>query len=492
MRPGGGKPNRGRRRSGASGGGPGRRKAREDSASGSRPEGSRPEGARQGARPGGASEEAELKHEVARDSGGTIHNARAIEREAGSDPEHPAAAPAIAASDGGGLYCCVCGSPLRRVFGSSGTRRWHFALREAEASACGHEPETEAHRAAKVALHERLEECMEESLAGQGWQAHLEKALENGRRPDVLAVNSVSGERVAFEVQYADMSREQLAARRRDYASLSVADLWLLGHHRLEKSRDLLARELAAAGDQRLIYISDTEVTEVLSALSGSSPWGSWSLEEVDSRHRRRALAHPARRDIPGKKDTKGRGTPLCSAVVEPLSGVRLLSGAGGYESASGEVHASLRDSYRDAERLQRIGTEAIRYHRALQAREHDAAAAARGRLLDLLKADRDACLARGLPEPVRAAPEAVRKELLSQREADLAVFASALRWKSAVYALLAEGVSERLAADRVLASVDHRKDAGLRAAREAARCLAALVREDSGGNRGENRSMSP
>lgn len=124
----------------------------------------------------------------------------------------------------GRLRCAVCSSALVAKFGRR--RRWHFASdRRADgAGYCDHEPETEAHRALKTALHQ----FFEESLSSRGWSVYAERRLENTRRPDVLLV-SPTGSRVAIEAQFSRISAEILGRRREAYAASAVEDLWLAG-----------------------------------------------------------------------------------------------------------------------------------------------------------------------------------------------------------------------------------------------------------------------
>jgi hypothetical protein len=65
----------------------------------------------------------------------------------------------------GRLRCAVCSAPLLAKFGRR--RRWHFASdpRADGTANCDHEPETEAHRALKMALCQ----VFEEALSPSGW-----------------------------------------------------------------------------------------------------------------------------------------------------------------------------------------------------------------------------------------------------------------------------------------------------------------------------------
>lgn len=226
-----------------------------------------------------------LKHEVALlshpgDRGDEEVRAPELQAECAGDPGHPKARGVIAASVAGRLRCPVCGSVVQRVFpggdpgkapgrrpgsepgrdagiagddsGAEPPRRWHFRRRRGEGE-CDHEGETVAHREAKTALARALGETLPE-----GWVVLLEERLENGRRPDVLAVHrdGASEARVAFEVQYARISRAHWRARRDDYAALGVPDYWLLGAEtRWGRSRDDLRKALAGEPGQRVLYV---------------------------------------------------------------------------------------------------------------------------------------------------------------------------------------------------------------------------------------------
>lgn len=197
-----------------------------------------------------------LKHEVALlvGAGGEEEEIRAprLKEECGGDPDHPHARKAIAASRAGRLRCPVCGSVVERVFPSpeSSVERWHFRRRRGEGE-CDHEGETVAHREAKQALAAALGEV----LGPEGWEVFEEKRLENGRRPDVLAEHA-GGARVAFEVQYADISRSGWRKRQRDYDALGVPVYWFLGaEKRYGRRRDDLRSALEEEAGQRVIFV---------------------------------------------------------------------------------------------------------------------------------------------------------------------------------------------------------------------------------------------
>lgn len=176
--------------------------------------------------------------------------APALYKRCGGEPGHPLAQRVEKVSQDGRLQCVVCGARLIKKFGRQ--KAWHFAS-AAGYGACDHEPESVAHRTAKLALRDALHQ----SLLRQ-WEVKEDVRLENGRRPDVLATNTLNGARVAFEVQYADLAERELQTRRKDYEALGVRDVWILGHtrtHRTEPERDSLAASLAKASNQRTLYV---------------------------------------------------------------------------------------------------------------------------------------------------------------------------------------------------------------------------------------------
>lgn len=176
--------------------------------------------------------------------------APALWERCGGDSGNPEARRISVASKGRLLKCAVCGVAVKKVFGTK--KRWHFA-RFPGAPSCDHENETVEHRESKFALYHALK-----SRLPSGWSVHLEKRLENDRRPDVLASNE-GGVRVAFEVQYADLSEKDWRMRHEDYAKLGVRDVWMLGHAREGNRRDALANVLATTAGQRILYIGQRE-----------------------------------------------------------------------------------------------------------------------------------------------------------------------------------------------------------------------------------------
>lgn len=220
-----------------------------------------------------------LRHEVALvlpgGGGEEVREVRAPDLEVfcGRDPDHPEAKRILRASREELLRCAVCETRLAKKFGW--VNAWHFAQVPGERS-CDHEAETVDHREAKLALLEALRRTL--SGGPRGWLVQAERPLtDSRRRPDVLAEHTASGIRVAFEVQYADLSEEEWRKRHEDYAAAGVRDVWLLGHHR-EGRRDVLASVLAREDGQRLAYLGRRfgeeghRIREVLFASASRDP----------------------------------------------------------------------------------------------------------------------------------------------------------------------------------------------------------------------------
>lgn len=194
-----------------------------------------------------------LRHEVALVSPGDREvRAPRLQEECDGDPDHPLAKEVIAASRAGNLRCPVCGGTVERVFPppESVRQRWHFRRRSGSGE-CDHEGESIPHRDTKISLADALKVTLPES-----WTVLLEHRLENRRQPDVLAVHE-NGSRVAFEVQYANISRSAWLRRHRDYAAIGVRVYWLLGAEtRWGRSRDDLRSAVETPGNgQRVIYV---------------------------------------------------------------------------------------------------------------------------------------------------------------------------------------------------------------------------------------------
>lgn len=178
-----------------------------------------------------------------------------LQEECGGDPNHPLAQEVIGYSRAGRLRCPACGGVVERVFPlpESVRNRWHFR-RKGGSGECDHEGETVAHRETKLAVAAALLE----SLAPAGWEVAPEKRLENGRRPDILCEHVAHGLRVAFEVQYANLSRASWRRRQDDYDSLGIPVYWLLGaetRFQRRKGRDDLRSALENEPGQRIIYV---------------------------------------------------------------------------------------------------------------------------------------------------------------------------------------------------------------------------------------------
>lgn len=220
-----------------------------------------------------------LQHEVAfvlpGDGRDEAREVRAPDLEAfcGREPDHPEAEKISRASREKLLCCAVCGTRLAKKFGR--VNAWHFAQRPGEGR-CDHEAETVEHREAKLALLEALRLAL--PGGPHGWRVEAERPLADGRRrPDVLAEHAARGVRVAFEVQYADLSGEEWWERHEDYAALSVRDVGLLGHHR-EGRRKVLASVLAREYGQRLACLGRRSgeeghrIREAMFALASRDP----------------------------------------------------------------------------------------------------------------------------------------------------------------------------------------------------------------------------
>ncbi|MFE8940969.1 hypothetical protein ACFYNX_26230 [Streptomyces sp. NPDC007872] len=69
----------------------------------------------------------------------------------------------------------------------------------------------------------------------RGWRVHVDDTpitMPDGlRRPDILAISPDGAARVAFEVQYSELTGEQWRARHSFYARAGVVDIWLFAHH---------------------------------------------------------------------------------------------------------------------------------------------------------------------------------------------------------------------------------------------------------------------
>lgn len=99
---------------------------------------------------------------------------------------------------------------------------------------------------------------------------------QRSRIADVM-VTFPSGARVAFEVQYAQLSIEEWRARHESYRAQGIADVWLWGHTRLRKSRssydppfrlDDVQDEVRAAG--QAVHWLNPETGELATAVTVS------------------------------------------------------------------------------------------------------------------------------------------------------------------------------------------------------------------------------
>ncbi|MGC5266684.1 hypothetical protein ACPXCO_37355 [Streptomyces cyaneofuscatus] len=133
----------------------------------------------------------------------------------------------------GMLLCPMPGcGPFGRVV-AGGDRRHHFAHPQGRG---GHDhgtgPETLWHLSAKdvlgrwVSSHPRMAD----------WTLHIDDVpitLPDGRRrrPDVLAVSPGETTKVAFEVQYSELTGTEWMTRHAFYRDAGVVDIWLFAHH---------------------------------------------------------------------------------------------------------------------------------------------------------------------------------------------------------------------------------------------------------------------
>lgn len=131
----------------------------------------------------------------------------------------------------GMLLCPVPGcGPFARVVASP-SRRHHFAHPAGTDHASGTGPETLWHLSAK----ELLAQWVAAAPDLHGWRLHVDDTPittpEGLQRPDVLAVSPDGSQRVAFEVQYSELTGTQWLERHNFYARAGVVDIWLLAHH---------------------------------------------------------------------------------------------------------------------------------------------------------------------------------------------------------------------------------------------------------------------
>jgi competence protein CoiA-like protein len=124
----------------------------------------------------------------------------------------------------GHLICPLPECNERRLIVRAGTRRDHFAHHHAPTQA--HAPESVMHLQGKAMIASWLR-----GLFGGRLKVGLEVPIgDRARVADVLAVSPTSGERMAFEVQYAAITVEEWEARHADYQSRGIVDVWLWGH----------------------------------------------------------------------------------------------------------------------------------------------------------------------------------------------------------------------------------------------------------------------
>ena len=297
-----------------------------------------------------------LQHEVALvlpgDGRDEAREVRAPDLEAvcGREPDHSEAERISRAARERLLCCAVCGTRLAKKFGR--VNAWHFAQRPGE-SRCDHEAETVEHREAKLALLEALRRML--PGGPRGWRVEAERPLADGRhRPDILAEHGARGVRVSFEVQCADLSKEEWRERHEDYAALSVRDVWLLGHHR-EGRRDVLASVLAREYGQRLAYLGRRSgeeghwIREAMFAPASRDPHRDPSFGSHDD---------PVRRAYVRPGGSSG-GAPVAAAVEYGPEDIRL--------GDDGVLSTPADDAFEEAERERKEAARSLEVRRAEQ-----------------------------------------------------------------------------------------------------------------------------
>lgn len=126
----------------------------------------------------------------------------------------------------GHLLCPLAECDDPRLSVRAGSRRDHFAHRP---GAGGHGPETLAHHTAKQLIAAWLRHLYPQAALD------VDSAdIETGQRPDVLATFP-DGYQVAYEVQFAHLTREQWQHRHDGYVSANVKDVWLFGGRRYDR-----------------------------------------------------------------------------------------------------------------------------------------------------------------------------------------------------------------------------------------------------------------
>ena len=167
-----------------------------------------------------------VRYPLARGPDGLDETAQVYARRAGEDRAaplvflpHGEAAAMRADARAGRLYCPVPDCPTPAFTTVGGRRRHHFR----HLVAVRHASETIYHIVSKDRIAAWLRVAHPDALVDVD-----ESNLENGRRADVLATFP-SGRRVAFEIQAAALTRDELARRQHAHQSLGVTDIWIWG-----------------------------------------------------------------------------------------------------------------------------------------------------------------------------------------------------------------------------------------------------------------------
>lgn len=128
-----------------------------------------------------------------------------------------------------------CG--IRAVAKTSKRGRQFFAHRAESDCTLAHGFESEAHRALKVALAQRID-------AAPGWRSVVEYTEDRSWITDVMAF-SRTGMRIAFEVQLSSQTEEVYAERTQRYFDAGVHTVWVVS--RYLESMDLQVPQIETA-----------------------------------------------------------------------------------------------------------------------------------------------------------------------------------------------------------------------------------------------------
>jgi hypothetical protein len=137
-----------------------------------------------------------------------------------------------------------------------------------------HSPESLNHRQGKAVVAKWLRS----RLGDDAVTVEAASDTQRSRVADVMA-RLPSGQRVAFEVQYASLSVEQWESRHSSYREQGIIDVWLWGHRRLRRSRssygsnpyrlDDVQESARISGLPVLWFNPETEELAIATTLSG-------------------------------------------------------------------------------------------------------------------------------------------------------------------------------------------------------------------------------